>query len=474
MATGPRQVLSGSSNPGRQFLANIGMVGGILTGTTSGEFLSLPVAGGGGPIGADAVLTPAGSKVYLSSSFNEVSGSIIQALNFLKTQITDAGDITFLEVNQALQEATGSVRLGRVGGTDGVIGGNNFSIGTTDDTDLVNFDANILAVSGTLSASLGFSANLIQTAGTISANSTIAGGELQSMAGISAGTTITGSGLATVQGVIVDLNGIVAVAGDTDLMNLAVGAVTVSGNVNTTAKLKAGTGVEVNLDQAYGVIGDDDLISVAVGRATISGSLVAEAGIDSQTVVSGAGNFTGQNMIVDLNGKLGVAGDTDLINMAVAAATVSGSLNTTAKLKAGTGVEVNLDQAYGVIGDDDLISVAVGRATISGSMVVETGLDSQTTVSGAGNFTGQNMIVDLNGKVGVAGDTDLINMAVGRATISGSMVAKTGLVSETTVSGAGPITAQTFKFEGTTQDGIAALYQLQVAGGILQLTSGSL
>lgn len=432
MATGPRQVLSGSSNPGRQFLANVGMVGGILTGTTSGEFISLPVAGGGGPIGADAAVSTAGSKVYLSASFNTFSGSIIQALNFLKGQITTAGDVTFLEVNQALQEATGSVRLGRVGGSDGIIGGDEFSIGTTDDTDLLNFDAGMLDVSGALSASGLFQANAIQIVGNISSNGTIAGGALQSMAGLSVGTTITGSGIATVQGVIVDLNGIIAVAGDTDLMNLAVGAVTVSGNVNTTAKLKAGTGVEVNLDQAYGVIGDDDLISVAVGRATISGSLVAEAGIDSQTVVSGAGNFTGQNMIVDLNGKFGVAGDTDLIN------------------------------------------VAVSRATVSGSLVAKTGLGSETTVSGAGNFTGQNMIVDLNGKVGVAGDTDLINMAVGRATISGSMVAKTGLVSETTVSGAGPITAQTFKFEGTNDSGVAALYQLQVAGGILQLTSGSL
>ena len=50
----------------------------------------------------------------------------------------------------------------------------------------------------------------------------------------------------------------------------------------------------------------------------------------------------------------------------------------------------------------------------------------------------------------------------------------TSLNATTTITGSGAVTAQKFKFQGTNDSGIACLYSLNVQGGMLVLTSGSL
>ena len=151
---GQNPALNSTPQAGGTAVSNLSMVGGIITGS-SRQFVSLPVAGQSNVLGLPTNALGTAGNYALSSSFAGVSGSIIQALNFLKAGNDTAGDVTFLEVNQALQEATGSVHLGRAGGTDAVLGGANFNIGVEGDVDLMHLNANMVSVSGTLSASLG-------------------------------------------------------------------------------------------------------------------------------------------------------------------------------------------------------------------------------------------------------------------------------------------------------------------------------
>ena len=87
--TGPSMV-TGSAG-GRPFLSNVEMLGGLVSGST-GEYVSLPVSSsdlnGRSAVG-DAISATAASftTAVLSSSFLGSSGSIIQSMNYLKSQI---------------------------------------------------------------------------------------------------------------------------------------------------------------------------------------------------------------------------------------------------------------------------------------------------------------------------------------------------------------------------------------------------
>ena len=87
--TGPSMV-TGSAG-GRPFLSNVEMLGGLVSGST-GEYVSLPVSSSdlnGRFAAGDALSATAASftTAVLSSSFLGSSGSIIQSMNYLKSQI---------------------------------------------------------------------------------------------------------------------------------------------------------------------------------------------------------------------------------------------------------------------------------------------------------------------------------------------------------------------------------------------------
>ena len=64
------------------------VVGGVATGTL-GQFVALPVSGNYGVGNVNYTMNDnEWSRFYLSSSFHGVSGSIIQAINYLKNQTT--------------------------------------------------------------------------------------------------------------------------------------------------------------------------------------------------------------------------------------------------------------------------------------------------------------------------------------------------------------------------------------------------
>jgi hypothetical protein len=87
--------VSGSSNWGRALQANTEWIGGIVTGSVAKEFVSLAVASGSNiPVKGGSGFTD--PKMYLSSSFSEASGSVIQALNQLKAQQESANELSEL------------------------------------------------------------------------------------------------------------------------------------------------------------------------------------------------------------------------------------------------------------------------------------------------------------------------------------------------------------------------------------------
>ena len=135
---------SGSNSGNRAFQLNGEMLGGVVVSGT--YFGGLPVFTGstdGAPVGEHR-------KYALSRSFADAdaTGSLIQALNFLKAGQAAATDVTFVDVNNALQESTGSVYLGAPSRTDnalffGDLSGTHFSV----------TEAGVTKVEGLLSAS---------------------------------------------------------------------------------------------------------------------------------------------------------------------------------------------------------------------------------------------------------------------------------------------------------------------------------
>ena len=105
------------SNPGnRAFQINGEVLGGVVI--SGSGFGGLPAYTGSaaGPVGEEV-------KYTLSKSFADAdaTGSIIQALNYLKGLQGDAATVSFVEVNNGLQSSTGSIYLGDPARTDNAL-----------------------------------------------------------------------------------------------------------------------------------------------------------------------------------------------------------------------------------------------------------------------------------------------------------------------------------------------------------------
>ena len=126
---------SGSGAAVRAFQVNAAMLGGIQL-ETGANFTSLLVASGSQEDGP--AWHTAQSKFQLSKSFSQASGSVIQALNYLKSQIASESEITFAEVSGALAPATSDIILGQGGQSNEVViyGG---TLGLLKDSSVLKF-----------------------------------------------------------------------------------------------------------------------------------------------------------------------------------------------------------------------------------------------------------------------------------------------------------------------------------------------
>jgi hypothetical protein len=254
------------------------MLGGFVTGTF-GEYLSMPISGT--VLGGLSNLTAnEWSRSYLSASFINTSGSVIQALNFLKSEIAGAGG----DVSGPGSSTDNAIV--RFNGTDGsTIANSAILISDTGDISSSS-DAHFgqVTIGGVGITSLALS-------GAMSGAALITGMSITSIASISAGTSLAAA--TTVSG-----------AG-----NIAGSSLTLENSSMTTAGLVSGSGVATfgALQTSAGEFtvsstGDVDINGGAIDATAIGSStpssvqgttVVAATQLQSSTATMLAGALTG-------------------------------------------------------------------------------------------------------------------------------------------------------------------------------------
>jgi hypothetical protein len=205
-------------------------------------------------------------------------------------------------------------------------------------------------------------------------------------------------------GTLIDINGNTQISGNTSLDNATIDYVKIDGTY-------------------IGHVDDTDLITLADGAITISGNLTA-------TTISGDGsNLSGVVATTLLANDIGVG------NEPVEIKTTSGGIT----IEPNTGSAILLDEVIVVDGatightsDTDLMTLADGSVTFSGSTVIPTADINGGAIDGVTlgtNSAVTQAVVDninLNGvTIGHTSDTDLMTLADGSVTFSGSTVIPT-------------------------------------------------
>ena len=203
------------------------------------------------------------------------------------------------------------------------------------------------------------------------------------------------------------------------------------------------------------------------GTIYANGAIQGSASLVAGTTVSGAGQTSGQNLVL-ANGSW----------------TAAGAISASANISTGGGT---ISGSGGISGK----SLTIGNETIvsdAGAVAATTSVVAATTVSGAGQTSGQNLVL-ANGSWTAAGAISAsANISTGGGTISGSggisgksltianatIVSDAGaLVAVTTMSAAADVYGRTIIVEGTDSLEAPTNYKITVAGGILTVTSGS-
>jgi len=288
---------SGSNSGNRAFQLNGEILGGVVvSGTLFGGLPVFTGSTGGIPIGAHA-------KYALSRSFadNDASGSIIQALNYLEARAGLGSDTTFLEVNNALQESTGSVYLGDPSRTDnalfyGDLSGTHFSVTA----------AGITKVEGLLSASDSL---VVDGASIFSSNLTVSGA-ISSSAGsliIGGGTTLSNalsvSGTTTLAGDLSSSAGATFLGGLIATTLQASSSLLIAGNAGVTGTIHAGGNISGAADiagQELKIQAGSTITGSSVFHGAISGGLGATfvEGVIASTLEASSSIFCGASVVV--------------------------------------------------------------------------------------------------------------------------------------------------------------------------------
>jgi hypothetical protein len=297
------------SNPGnRAFQLNGEVLGGVvISGSGFGGLPAYTGSAAGGPVGEEL-------KYTLSKSFADAdaTGSIIQALNYLKGIQGDASTVSFVEVNNALQDSTGSVYLGDPSRTDnalffGDLSGTHFSVteagvtkieGLLSASDSLVVDgASIFSSDLSVSGAISSSAGNLTIGGSGFINSLVTTGSISSSAGaliIGGGATLTNT---------LDVSGAATIAGTTALR----GRLNVTGNISGTADV-AGQALKI---QAGSTITGSSVfhgaISGGLGATFVEGVIAQTLEASSSLLVAGNAGVSGT---VDIGGNTKITGST--------------------------------------------------------------------------------------------------------------------------------------------------------------------
>ena len=502
--------------------------GAVTTGstiTTTGSLL--PSSSDGAGIGsstaefsdvflADGAVINLGDNQEVSLTHIEDEGLRLNSLSQLQfgdsgTKISQSADGVLdlvsdneVEINGTTIDLNGDVTLDNA--TVDFVKIDGTYVGHVDDTDLMNLANGALTVAGTLAATT-FSGDGSNLTG-ISASSIKADDVSQGDAAVNISTSSGAININPASGspVLIDntinIDGsLIGHADDTDLMTLANGSVTFTGStVIPTADVNGGAidavtlGTNSAVTQAVidnvningveiGHTDDTDLMTLADGSVTFTGSTVIPTAdvnggaIDAVTL--GTNSPVTQAVIdnINMNGaQIGHSTDTDLMTLSNGTLTVAGTVAATAITGDGsalTGITasgmksddisqgdaavtistssgaVNINPASGspilldntinidgsLIGhtdDTDLMTLADGSVTFTGSTVIPTAdvnggaIDAVTL--GTNSAVTQAVIdnVNINGvEIGHTDDTDLMTLADGSVTFTGSTVIPT-------------------------------------------------
>ena len=269
-----------SGSAARSYVASNEQLGGIIY-NDLGAFESLPVVAGDTAVMDD-------TKAILSASFLSHSGSVIQALNFLKAS-SDAGSGDVVGPASSTDNAVARFDLttGKLlqDSTLLVSDGASPTIGIAADADLLTIASGVLTVAGEVTAATYESAGsafAVDAAGAVTAVGIAAGGA------ITGATTISGSGALSANA-ITNAEFTVDAAGNTDI----------DGTLNVEG---------VPTFQAAAVFSSGITTANAIaGATTIVASGLAEVGLldvaSNAFIVDGVGNIT-SNALASFSGPV--------------------------------------------------------------------------------------------------------------------------------------------------------------------------
>ena len=304
------------------------------------------------------------------------------------------------------------------------------------------------------------------------------------------GTTIDINGNTTLDNATIDFVKVdgtyVGHVDDTDLMNLANGTLTVSGTLAATTF--SGDGSNLTGISASSIKSDDiSQGDAAVNITTSSGAININPASGSPVLIDNTINIDGS--------LIGHADDTDLLTLANGSVTFTGTtvvptadinggaidavtLGTNSAVTQAVVDNVNIDGALiGHTSDTDLMTLADGSVTFTGTTVVPTadingGAIDAVTLGTSSPIT-QAVIdnINMNGaQIGHATDTDLMTLSNGTLTVAGTVAA-------TTVTGDGSgltgITASEMKSDDISQGDAAVTISTSSGAVNINPASGS-